>query len=95
MKRLPSAEDLPAHLDRQLIYLQNSVAAYYNCCVEETKRIGVAIRVRCHGNPPFFTDARSRTVMQPWPVAALGVMPPRAIFGRSYLYFNIHWVANI
>ena len=53
MKRLPSAEDLPAHLDRQLIYLQNSVAAYYNCCVEETKRIGVAIRVRCHGNPPF------------------------------------------
>ena len=22
--------------------------------------------------PPFFTDVRSRTVMQPWPDAALG-----------------------
>ena len=48
MKRLPSAQDLSAHLKRQLIFLQNSVAAYDNGCAEEAIRIGVVIRVLCH-----------------------------------------------
>lgn len=37
-----------AHLKRQLLYLQNSVAAYDNGCAEEAIRIGVVIRVLCH-----------------------------------------------
>lgn len=48
MKCLSSAEDLAAHLKRQLIFLRNSVAAYDNGCVEEAVRIGVVIRVLCH-----------------------------------------------
>lgn len=48
MKRLPSVEDLSAHLKRQLIFLRNSVAAYDNGYVEEAIRIGVVIRVLCH-----------------------------------------------
>jgi len=48
MKRLPLAEDISGHLKRQLIFLQNSVAAYDNGCVEEAIRIGVVIRVLCH-----------------------------------------------
>lgn len=43
-----SAEDYSSHLKRQLIFLQNSVAAYDNGCVEEAVRIGVVIRVLCH-----------------------------------------------
>lgn len=48
MKCLSSAEDLAAHLKRQLIFLRNSVAAYDNGFVEEAIRIGVVIRVLCH-----------------------------------------------
>ncbi len=48
MKFSPSAEDLSAHLKRQLIFLRNSVAAYDNGCIEEAIRIGVVIRVLCH-----------------------------------------------
>ncbi len=48
MKCLSSAEDLSAHLKRQLIFLRNSVAAYDNGCVEEAIRIGVVVRVLCH-----------------------------------------------
>jgi hypothetical protein len=48
MKFFSSAEDLTAHLRRQLIFLQNSVAAYDNGCAEEAIRIGVVIRVLCH-----------------------------------------------
>jgi hypothetical protein len=33
---------------RQLLYLQNSVAAYDNGCAEEAIHIGVAIRVLYH-----------------------------------------------
>jgi hypothetical protein len=44
----PSAEDLSEHLKRQLIFLQNSVAAYDNGCAEEAIRIGVVIRILCH-----------------------------------------------
>ncbi len=48
MKCVSSAEDLAAHLKRQLIFFRNSVAAYDNGCVEEAIRIGVVIRVLCH-----------------------------------------------
>lgn len=48
MKHSPPAEDLSAHLKRQLVFLRNSVAAYDNGCPEEAIRIGVAIRVLCH-----------------------------------------------
>jgi hypothetical protein len=48
MKRSPPAEDLCAHLKRQLVFLRNSVAAYDNGCPEEAIRIGVVIRVLCH-----------------------------------------------
>jgi len=48
MKHLPPAEDLSAHLKRQLIFLRNSVAAYDSGCAEEAIRIGVTIRVLCH-----------------------------------------------
>ena len=48
MKHLPPAEDLSAHLKRQLVFLRNSVAAYDSGCAEEAIRIGVAIRVLCH-----------------------------------------------
>lgn len=48
MKHLPPAEDLSAHLKRQLVFLRNSVAAYDSGCAEEAIRIGVVIRVLCH-----------------------------------------------
>jgi hypothetical protein len=48
MKHSPPAEDLSAHLKRQLVFLRNSVTAYDNGCPEEAIRIGVAIRVLCH-----------------------------------------------
>jgi len=48
MKCLPSAQYLSAHLKRQLIFLQNSVAGCDNGCAEEAIRIGVVIRVLCH-----------------------------------------------
>lgn len=48
MKHSPPAEDLSAHLKRQLVFLRNSVAAYDSGCAEEAIRIGVVIRVLCH-----------------------------------------------
>lgn len=45
---LISTPDLSLHLRRQLIFLQNSVAAYDKGCAEEAIRIGVVIRVLCH-----------------------------------------------
>jgi hypothetical protein len=39
---------LVQQLKRQLVFLQNSVAAYDVGCVEESIRIGVVIRVLCH-----------------------------------------------
>ena len=48
MKHLSPAEDLSAHLMRQLVFLRNSVAAYDSGCAEEAIRIGVVIRVLCH-----------------------------------------------
>ena len=48
MKRFRSAEELSAHLMRQLLFLRNSVAAYDNGCTEEAIRIGVVIRILCH-----------------------------------------------
>ena len=48
MKQLPPAEDLSAHLSRQLIFLRNSVATYDNGCAEEAIRIGVVICVLFH-----------------------------------------------
>jgi len=48
MKLISPAQDFSAHLERQLVFLRNSVAAYDNGCPEEAIRIGVAIRVLCH-----------------------------------------------
>jgi len=48
MKCSYSAKDLAAHLNRQLIFLRNSVAAYDKGCVEGAIRIGVVIRVIFH-----------------------------------------------
>ena len=48
MNLISPAQDLSAHLKRQLIFLQNSVTAYDNGCGDEAIRIGVVIRVLCH-----------------------------------------------